>query len=114
MLVHGRRAPILGRVTMDLTMIDLTDVAPARVGDEVVLFGEQRGATLPVEEVAAGSETLPYEILCTLGKRVPRVYLRGGTPVRMTTLVGEREDWTALAAEYVRRRAAAERERVAS
>ena len=107
MLAGGRRVPIVGRVTMDLTLLDLTDLPAAEVGDEVVLFGEQAGATLPVEEVARWSETIPYEVMCTLGKRVPRVYREGGAVVRMTTLVGERAAWTAGAAEYVRRRDAA-------
>ena len=94
MLVAGRRVPIVGRVTMDLTMLDLTDLAQAtgRVpepGDQVVLFGRQNGASLPVEELARWSETLAYEVLCTIGKRVTRVYLRGGRPWRVVTLVGE-------------------------
>jgi alanine racemase len=94
MLVGGRRVPIVGRVTMDLTMLDLTDLAAetGRVpepGDRVVLFGRQDAAALPVEDLAAWSETLPYEVLCTIGKRVTRVYLRGGRPWRVVTLVGE-------------------------
>jgi alanine racemase len=94
MLVGGRQAPIVGRVTMDLTMLDLTDLAAAsgrmpEPGDGVVLFGRQNGATLPVEELARWSETLPYEVLCTIGKRVTRVYLRGGRPWRVVTLIGE-------------------------
>lgn len=104
MLVGGRRVPILGRVTMDLTMVDVTDVPGVAVGDEVVLFGEQDGATLPVEEVAAGSETLPYEILCTIGKRVTRLYVRRGHPVRVSTLIGERADWSPAVTEYLRAR----------
>jgi hypothetical protein len=104
MLVGGRRVPILGRVTMDLTMVDLSDVPDARVGDEVVLFGEQGGASLPVEEVAAGSETLAYEILCTIGKRVTRLYVRRDHPVRVSTLIGERADWSAPVTDYLRRR----------
>jgi alanine racemase len=94
MLVGGQRVPIVGRVTMDLTMLDLTDFAqkvgrmPAP-GDGVVLFGKQNGAQLPVEELARWSETLPYEVLCTIGKRVTRVYLRKGRPWRVVTLVGE-------------------------
>ncbi|HKA25278.1 MAG TPA: alanine racemase [Candidatus Eisenbacteria bacterium] len=90
MLVGGRRAPIVGRVTMDLTMIDLTDHPVAEVGDEVVLFGGQDQAALPVEEVAAWSGTLSYEILCTIGKRVTRIYVRQGRPVKVLTLLGER------------------------
>jgi alanine racemase len=104
MLVGGKRVPILGRVTMDLTMVDLSDVPGAGVGDEVVLFGEQRGASLPVEEVAQGSETLPYEILCTIGKRVTRLYVRSDHPVRVSTLIGERADWSAPVTEFLRRR----------
>ncbi len=112
MLVGGRSAPILGRVTMDLTMIDLTDHAAPAVGDEVVLFGEQGGEALPIEEVAGGSETLPYEVLCTIGKRVTRLYVRGGEAVRMSTLVGEREAWTRAAAHDVRARRHADAARV--
>ena len=107
MLVDGRRVPILGRVTMDLTMVDLTDVPAARVGDEVVLFGDQGEATLPLEEVAQGSETIPYEIMCTIGKRVTRIYVRGGRPVKLTSLVGEREEWVDQAVDHFRRRAQA-------
>jgi alanine racemase len=91
MLVRGRRAPILGRVTMDLTMVDLTDHGDVAVGDEVVLFGRQGNAELALEEVATWSETLPYEILCTIGKRVSRIYSRDGRPWKVTTLVGERQ-----------------------
>ena len=104
MLVRGRRVPILGRVTMDLTMVDVTDVPDASVGDEVVLFGEQGDASLTLEEVASGSETIPYEIMCTIGKRVTRIYVRGGRPVRLTTLVGESEEWTHRAADHFRLR----------
>jgi alanine racemase len=107
MLVGGKRAAVVGRVTMDLTMIDLAGAPDAQVGDEVVLFGEQAEAALPLEEVARGSETLPYEILCTIGKRVTRLYVQSGRPVKLTSLVGEREDWTRQAAEHFRRRAQA-------
>ena len=104
MLVGGRRVPILGRVTMDLTMVDVSEVPDVAVGDEVVLFGEQRGTMLPVEEVARGSETLAYEILCTIGKRVTRLYVRQDHPVRVSTLIGERADWSAPVTDYLRQR----------
>jgi alanine racemase len=107
MLVGGVRVPIVGRVTMDLTMVDLEDVPEAAVGDEVVLFGEQSGATIPIEQVAAGSETLPYEIMCTIGKRVARIYVRGGRPVKLSSLVGDRDDWVDQVAEHFRMRAQA-------
>jgi alanine racemase len=73
MLVRGRRAPIVGSVCMDMTMIDVTgmDVAP---GDEVVLIGEQDGASIGVREMAAAIGTIPYELLCRVGSRIQRVY----------------------------------------
>jgi len=94
MLVAGQRVPIVGRVTMDLTMLDLTELAERtgrmpEPGDPVILFGRQNGAQLPVEELAHWSGTLPYEVLCTIGKRVTRIYLRGGRPWRVVTLIGE-------------------------
>jgi alanine racemase len=92
--VRGRRAPIVGRVTMDLTMVDLTDIPEALVGDEVRLFGGDPGDSLDppirVEEVAAWADTIPWEIFCQLDKRVVRKYVRGGRPVKILTLIGER------------------------
>ena len=107
MLVRGRRVPILGRVTMDLTMVDLTGVPEAATGDEVVLFGEQGDAALTLEEVARGSETLPYEVMCTIGKRVTRIYVQRGRPVKLTSLVGESPEWAHQAADHFRMRAEA-------
>jgi alanine racemase len=73
MLVRGRRAPIVGSVCMDMTMIDVTgtDVAP---GDEVVIIGQQGAEALGVREVAASIGTIPYELLCRVGSRIQRVY----------------------------------------
>ncbi|HEY3215351.1 MAG TPA: alanine racemase [Candidatus Eisenbacteria bacterium] len=107
MLVRGRRVRILGRVTMDLTMVDLTGVPEATVGDEVVLFGDQGPASMTLEEVARGSETLAYEVMCTIGKRVTRIYVQQGRPVKLTSLVGESPEWTNQAADHFRLRAQA-------
>ena len=107
MLVRGRFVPILGRVTMDLTMVDVTDVPGIEIGDEVVLFGDQGDAALSIEEIAHGSETLPYEIMCTIGKRVTRIYVRGGRPVKLLSLVGESAEWAHQAADHFRLRAEA-------
>ena len=70
-LVRGRRAPIVGSVCMDMTMIDVTglDVAP---GDEVVIIGEQGGEAIGVREMAAAIGTIPYELLCRVGSRIQR------------------------------------------
>jgi alanine racemase len=73
-LVRGHRAPVVGAVCMDLTMVDLTDVAGAAVGDEVILWGHSGDETISVNEVARIAQTISYEMLCTVGRRVPRVY----------------------------------------
>lgn len=75
-LVQGKRCPIAGRVSMDLTTIDVTDVPAADVGDEVVLLGSQQGQQLTVEAQASGAGTIPYEVLTNVSRRVPRLYCR--------------------------------------
>jgi alanine racemase len=75
MLVRGMRAPIAGRVCMDHTMLDVTDVPGVAVGDPVVVLGAQGDATVPADEVARWTETISYEVLTSVGKRVPRVYV---------------------------------------
>jgi alanine racemase len=72
-LVGGRRAPVVGAVCMDLTMVDVTDVEGVQLGDEVVLWGRQNGAEISVAEVADWQGSISYEVLTRLGKRVPRV-----------------------------------------
>ena len=73
-LVGGRRAPIVGAVSMDMITVDLTGV-PARPGDEVVLLGEQgEGARIDVREMAAAVGTIPWETLCRVGTRIERIY----------------------------------------
>lgn len=74
-LVRGRRAPIVGRVCMDSTTIDVTDVPAASIGDEVVLWGRQGEEEIRIAEVAAWADTIAYEILVTVGKRIPRTYV---------------------------------------
>ncbi len=76
MLVHGRRAPIAGRVCMDLTMLDVGDIPDVAPGDEVVIFGSQGDAFIGADEVAAMLGTINYEVVTGISKRVPRVYIR--------------------------------------
>jgi alanine racemase len=73
-LVRGKRAPVVGRVSMDLVTIDVTDIDDAAVGDEIVLLGRQGNDEIPAEEIAAKLDTISYEVFCGIGKRVPRVY----------------------------------------
>jgi alanine racemase len=73
-LVDGRRAPVVAAVSMDLTEIDLTDLAGVAVGDEVVLWGRSGDEVISVNDVARIVQTISYEMLCTVGRRVSRVY----------------------------------------
>lgn len=75
-LLHGRKAPIVGRVCMDQCMVDVTDIPGVGPGDEAVLFGWQDEHFLPVDEVAAHMGTINYEIVCLISNRVPRVYIQ--------------------------------------
>jgi alanine racemase len=74
MLVGGQRAPVVGRVCMDQTVLDVGHIDRVEPGDEVVLFGRQGAVLLPVEEVAAAAATIHYEIVTALTARVPRQY----------------------------------------
>lgn len=74
-LVHGRRAPIVGRVCMDMCMADVTDIPEVKAGDVATVYGSDGGEYLPVEEAANAAGTIQYELLCAISERVPRVYL---------------------------------------
>ena len=73
-LVGGKRAPVAGRVCMDLTMLDVTDIAKVQQGDEVVLLGTQENETISADEMAAWADTISYEILTSIGARIPRIH----------------------------------------
>jgi alanine racemase len=74
-LVQGQRAPLVGQVSMDMCMIDLTEVPQARVGDDVVLIGTQGEEQITVDEMAARCDCIPYEVFCAISHRVPRRYV---------------------------------------
>jgi alanine racemase len=78
LLVRGKRAPIVGAVSMDLTTIDATEIEGIRIGDEVVALGKQKGPlgedTLTAQEIAAREGTIPWEVLTNVSRRVPRFY----------------------------------------
>ena len=77
-LIRGCKAPVVGNVTMDLTMVDVTDIPDVSEGDPVVLFGPAGRACLPVEDLAQEIGTISYELLCAVSRRVPRIYCRSG------------------------------------
>ena len=72
-LVKGRRCPVLGRITMDLTVVDVTDLPGVAPGEDAVLFGRQGGDEITAGELGAWAGTIPWDILCAVTKRVPRV-----------------------------------------
>ena len=74
-IVGGEYAPVVGRVSMDLTIVDVSHIPNVEVGNEVVLIGTSGGKSVDAVELARLCETVPYEILCGLSQRVPRVYL---------------------------------------
>ena len=80
-LVQGKRAPVIGVVCMDMTMIDVTGVPGISLHDEVVLLGSQDNQTITAQDLADKTHTIPYEVLCAVSARVPRVYYKKGRPV---------------------------------
>lgn len=83
-LVHGQRVPQIGNICMDQCMIDVTDILDVAVGDEVVLFGRQGQASVPLEELSRLMGTIDHEILCNINRRVPRIYIKEGHIVHRT------------------------------
>jgi len=73
-LVGGQRASVAGRVCMDLTMVDVTDIRNVKQGDEVVLLGRQGDAEISADQIAAWANTISYEILTSISARVPRIH----------------------------------------
>lgn len=87
-LVRGSRAAIMGRICMDLCMIDATNIPGAQVGDEVVLWGKQEGEKISVEEIAEKTGTINYEIICMVDKpRVSKVFIKHGKPNKVKSLI---------------------------
>jgi alanine racemase len=78
-LVRGRRCPVVGRVSMDYTCVDVSDVPGAAVGDVVTLLGKDGRERIRLEDLARLADTIPYEILCGLGRRVKRRYVSSGS-----------------------------------
>ena len=87
-LVCGKRAPVVGRVSMDMVTIDVTTITDADVGDEVVLIGRQGFEEVTAEEVARKTDTISYEVFCRISARVPRVYTSAGTNVVRSRFLG--------------------------
>lgn len=81
-IVNGKIAPIVGRICMDQCMIDVTDLDSVSVGDEVILIGEDQGVKFNADDIAELLNTINYEVLCVIGKRIPRVYKKNKTTIK--------------------------------
>jgi len=77
-LIKGKYAPIIGRICMDLMMVDVSDIDDVRVEDDVTLIGTDGGNSITAEEIGALSESFNYEIICGISKRVPKVFYKDG------------------------------------
>lgn len=77
-LIEGKRAPVLGTVCMNMTLVDVSHIPGVKVGDEAVLFGKQEGAEITVDELALKIGTISHEILCNVNREVPRIYIKKG------------------------------------
>jgi len=90
-LFRGKRVPVIGRVTMDMTVLDLSGFDDPKTGEEVVIFGRQGNDEITVDDIARWDETLNYEVLCRISKRVTRVYVENGRVESLKTLLGVRQ-----------------------
>ncbi|HCD08946.1 MAG: Alanine racemase [Caldanaerobacter subterraneus] len=82
-LVKGKYAPVIGRICMDQTMLDVTDIEGVEVGDDVTIFGNQDGEKITAEEIAKKLNTIPYEVYCGISRRVPRIYIYKGEVIEV-------------------------------
>ena len=75
MIVGGKKAPIVGRICMDQTMLDITDIDDVKIGDEVLVFGSGEHGERTADDLALCADTINYEVVCTVSKRVPRFFV---------------------------------------
>jgi len=76
MIINSKKAPIIGRICMDQTMIDITDIPDVNIGDEVLVFGSGEHGERTADDLAKSADTINYEVVCTISKRVPRFFVR--------------------------------------
>ncbi len=87
MIVKGRKAKVVGRICMDQCMIDITDIDGVKVGDTVTVVGKSGNTEITMDDVASWTGTINYEVVCLVGKRVPRVYVRDKEVTAVTSLI---------------------------
>ena len=80
-LIHGKKAPIIGRICMDQLMVDVTEIPDVQPGDRVTLVGADGDEVITMEEISAAADSFNYEFVCGISRRVPRIYVSGGKTV---------------------------------
>lgn len=86
-IINDKFAPVVGRICMDQCMVDITDISTAKVGDEVILMGESHNCKFNADDIAGHIHTINYEVVCMIGKRVPRVYIKNEKVIKIRNYV---------------------------
>ncbi|MDT8716109.1 alanine racemase [Clostridium sp. 19966] len=86
-IINGKFAPVIGRICMDMCMIDVTDIPGAKVGDEVIILGEENGIKYDADDIAKDLGTINYEVICAVSKRVPRVFIKEGKTIEVRNYI---------------------------
>lgn len=86
-IINNKFAPIIGRICMDQCMIDITDIEDVKLGSEVILIGETKDVKFDADDAAELLDTISYEVLCMISKRVPRVYIKDGEIVKIRNYI---------------------------
>ncbi|SFU59147.1 alanine racemase [Clostridium sp. DSM 8431] len=86
-IINGKLAPVVGRICMDQCMVDITDIGGVKLGDEVILLGEENGIKYDADDMARDMGTINYEIICMLKQRIPRVYIKKGEIVKVRNYI---------------------------
>ena len=86
-IINGAYAPVTGRVCMDQFMVDVTDIGNIKIGDEVVTMGQKDGLEITADEIAEVMDTINYEVVCLVSRRVPRVYIENGKEVKTVSYI---------------------------
>lgn len=86
-IINDKFAPVVGRICMDQCMVDISHIPEAVIGDEVILMGESENCKFNADDIASNINTINYEVVCMIGKRVPRVYIRSGKVTKIRNYV---------------------------
>lgn len=86
-IINGKLAPVVGRICMDQCMVNVTDIEEVKVGDEVILMGQSDNVKMDADDIAGLLETINYEVVCMIGKRVPRVYIQDNKVIKIRNYV---------------------------